>query len=75
MEWLAKLLAKLFIKNGRAYVSKDTCAAIHKANDEAHENLEDCIEGAEKRTTARFNELKVDMHLGFTEVKQLIKDS
>lgn len=73
MEWFMKLLSKLFSKNDSG-VSKETCTAIHKANDEAHENLEDCIEGAEKRTTERFNELKADMRLGFTEVKQLIKD-
>ena len=79
MEWLAKLCVKLF---GRSGVSKETCAAIQRANDTAHRYLEDCIEGAEKRTTTRFGELKHDMgelkhdmQAGFTEVKQLIKDN
>ncbi|HDZ62472.1 MAG TPA: hypothetical protein ENH40_04940 [Nitrospirae bacterium] len=73
MEWLTKLLTKLFGKNGM-YVLKDTCMAIQKANDQAHDNLEDCIEGAERRTQEKFEELKTDMRLGFTEVKQLIRD-
>ena len=72
MKWIICILTKLFGNNN--YVRKETCTAIQKANDDAHTNLEDCIEGAERRTTARFNELKTDMRLGFTEVKQLLRD-
>lgn len=70
MKWFTSLLSRLF----GSVVSKEICDEIQKKNAVIIANLEDCIEGAEKRTENRFNELKTDMRLGFNEVKQLIKE-
>lgn len=70
MKWIIDLLSRMF----RNSVSKDVCAEIQKRNAVIIENLEDCIEGAERRTSTRFVELKDDMRRGFTEVKELIKE-
>lgn len=69
MKWLTELLSKIF-RNG---VSKDVCVEIQKTNIQAHEHLEDCIEGAVQLCSERFQDLKEDMHRGFDEVKELIK--
>jgi hypothetical protein len=48
-------------------VFRDVC-------DEKAKRLEDCIEGAIKRSNEQHKELKEDMRRGFTEVKELIKN-
>lgn len=70
MAWVIEFLSRLF-RNG---VSKEICAEVQRKNAVMLQNLEDCIEGAEKRTGERFVELKSDMRHGFDEVKQLIRD-
>lgn len=48
-------------------VFRDVC-------EERSGNLNDCIEGAERRTEERFKEVKEDMRRGFDEVKTLIRN-
>ena len=69
MKWLTELLSRVF-KSG---VSKEVCAEVQKANTQAHERLEDCLEGAETRCGERFESLKGDMQREFDEVKKLLR--
>ncbi len=75
-----KFLGKVF--NNR--VSKSVCTEIQKANIQAHDSLEDCIEGSMQRcetrsvelhklVQTRFSELKGDMTREFDEVKSMIR--
>ena len=48
-------------------VYRDVCESERR-------RIDDCIEGAERRTEQRFKEVKDDMRNGFNEVKELIKN-
>lgn len=48
-------------------VFRDVCESERR-------RIDDCLEGAERRTEQRFKEVKEDMKTGFTEVKDLIRN-
>ena len=55
-------------------VFTDVCAERGNANTEAHKNLKEGIEAAIARSDEKHIELKADMKIGFSEIKDLIRE-
>ena len=53
----------------------DVCDERGKANEQAHKGLKESIEAAIAKSDEKHAELKADVKCGFTEIKNLIRES
>ncbi len=73
--WVSKHTSDSSIHPSKdALVYEDVCEKVQETNKIEHKHLEDYIEAQEARTEKKFGELKTDMHNGFSDLKQCIRD-